>query len=681
MNRTLAASLLAVVIIAAVVYQLVSKDERVLVFSMTQGYRHDSIEDGKRAIMSLGLEHGFEVDSTENPAIFTDEGLAPYSAVIFLSTTGNVLDDAQQIAFQRFVQGGGGYVGVHAASDTEYEWPWYGQLVGGYFVNHPAIQEAKLIVEDTNDASTAHLPQTWMHSDEWYNHRMVRDELQVLVSIDKTSYNVGDDTSEGTTHPVSWKQEFDGGRSFYTNMGHRAETWVDANFLKHLLEGIRWAMEGGPKSTQTPKESQFSQQVLIDNLREPMELAPLPDGRVLMVERHGSVHLIDPATSKNTIAAEIPVYSEKEDGLLGIALDPGFSSNAWIYLYYSVPGDTAEQHLSRFTFDGTTIDLASEIVLLRVPTQRVECCHAGGSIAFDSKGNLYVSTGDNINPFASDGYSPSDESPGRSPWDAQGTSANSRDYRGKILRIKPLDDGTYRVPEGNLFADGVDGHPEIFVMGNRNPFRISVDPATDWLYWGEIGPDATDPKEGRGPAGHDEINQARAAGFYGWPYFIGNNKAYTNYDFVKKQSGDLYDVMAPINDSPNNSGTQTLPPAQSAWIWYPYGESKEFPLLKTGGRSAMAGPVYHPVSPESGFPGYYEGKLFVHEWMRHKLFVVTMDSEGNYEYMESFMPSTTLSRPMDMAFGPDGSLFLLEYGEAWNSRNQDARLSKITFTR
>ena len=647
---------------------------------MTEGYRHSSIADGTAAIMTLGLENGLKVDSTENPAIFTDEGLAQYDAVVFLSTTGNILDESQQIAFQRFIQRGGGYIGIHAASDTEYEWPWYGQLVGGYFLNHPAIQEARLIVEDPNDSSTRHLAAEWMHTDEWYNHRMVRDGLTILVSIDETSYNVGEDTSEGTTHPVSWKQEFDGGRSFYTNLGHREESWANPAFLTHVLEGLKWAMNGGTGSLLTPNESEFAQQILIENLREPMEIAPLPDGRVLMIERHGSVHLIDPATGSTKIAAEVEVFSEMEDGLLGLALDPGFEDNGWIYMYYSAPGDIAEQHLSRFYFDGQAVDLASEAILLKVPTQRAECCHAGGSVAFDSKGNLYISTGDDTNPFASDGFSPSDETPGRSPWDAQGTSANSRDYRGKILRIKPQDDGTYTIPEGNLFADGVDGHPEIYIMGDRNPFRIAIDQATDWLYWGEIGPDASDPKEGRGPAGHDEFNQARAAGFFGWPYFVGNNKAYNDFDFAKQLSGALYDASAPINDSPNNTGTTTLPPAQPAWIWYPYGESKEFPLLKTGGRSAMAGPVYHQGSIKGGFPAYFESKLFIYEWTRHKIFLVTMDAEGDYAYMETFLPSTTLSRPMDMAFGPDGSLFVLEYGETWNARNKEARLSKFTFS-
>jgi cytochrome c len=677
-NRRIFAILGVLIVISFVVFRSFPQEKHILVFSMTEGYRHDSIEDGVRAISALGLENGFLVDSTEIAADFNDANLAKYDAVVFLSTTGNVLDDTQQVAFQRYIQGGGGYVGVHAASDTEYGWPWYGQLVGAYFVTHPAIQEARLFVSDIADESTAHIQGDWMHTDEWYDHRWMSDDLTPLLLIDETSYNLANGRTAGADRPVSWKHEFDGGRVFYTNLGHRSETWTDPTFLKHLTSGLDWAMEGGKTAPLSPNEAQFDQKVLLENLNEPMELAVLPDERILFIERQGLVRLVDSKTGEASIAAEIPVFYAMEDGLLGLTLDPNFGSNGWIYLYYSAPGEIAEQHLSRFDFDGKVVDLSSEKLLLRVPVQREECCHAGGSLAFDSNGNLYVSAGDDTNPFASDGFSPSDEMPGRAPWDAQRTSANSRDYRGKILRITPEDDGTYSIPEGNLFADGVDGYPEIYVMGNRNPFRISIDPATNWLYWGEVGPDASEPKEERGPAGHDEVNQAREAGFFGWPYFVGNNKAYVDYDFKAKKSGPLYDASAPKNDSPNNTGTKILPPAQPAWIWYPYGESPEFPLFETGGRTAMAGPVYH-VNTETGFPAYFEGKLFIYEWMRHKIFVVTMNANGDYQYMEPFMPSTTFSRPMDMTFGPDGSMYLIEYGAAWNSQNPDARLSIISF--
>ncbi len=680
MNKTLFGVLLVVLLALFFIFKPFAGEKNILVFSKTEGFRHDSIADGHAAIKLLGSEHNINVDSTENALDFTDENLAKYDAVVFLSTTGDVLDASQQIALQRFIQSGGGFVGIHAASDTEYGWPWYGQLVGAYFDNHPAIQEARLMVSEVGDPSTSHLDSEWMHTDEWYNHRNMRNDLTVLVSIDETTYDVGKDLSEGDTHPVSWKQEFDGGRMFYTNLGHRSETWQNEAFLTHLLKGIEWAMEEGQTAPLTPLESEFTQQVLGENFAEPMEIASLPDGRLLLIERGGAIHLFDPAGGTSSVVDTLRVNAKLEDGLLGVAVDPNFASNNWIYLYYSAPGEIAKQNLSRFDFTGDHIQFDSEKILLEVPTQRAECCHAGGSVEFDSNGNLYVSTGDNTNPFASDGFSPSDESPGRAAWDAQGSSANSRDLRGKILRIKPTPEGSYTIPEGNLFADGAEGAPEVYVMGNRNPFRISLDSKTNWLYWGEVGPDATEPVEARGPAGHDEINQARQAGFFGWPYFVGNNKAYVDYNFATKTSGASYDADRPVNDSPNNTGTKDLPPAQPAFIWYPYGASTEFPIYETGGRTAMAGPVFHASDQQAGFPVYFEGKLFVYEWMRHKLFLVTMHEDGSYYYMESFLPSTKLVRPMDLTFGPDGALYVLEYGDAWNSRNADARLSRITYS-
>ncbi len=231
---------------------------------------------------------------------------------------------------------------------------------------------------------------------------------------------------------------------------------------------------------------------------------------------------------------------------------------------------------------GDSLDLATAKIILEVPVQRDECCHTGGSIAFDARGNLYLSTGDNTNPFAT-GYAPIDERQGRSPWDAQKSSGNTNDLRGKILRIHPETDGSYTIPDGNLFPPGTPKtRPEIYTMGHRNPYRIAVDKRTGFVYWGDVGPDASVDSAGRGPAGHDEIGQARRAGNFGWPYFVGDNKAYfrtTRVDSVTVQAGAQFDPARPVNTSPNNTGLSELPPAQKAFIWYPYGPSAEFPVL------------------------------------------------------------------------------------------------------
>ena len=215
---------------------------RILVFSKTAAFRHGSIEDGIEAIRRLGGENGFEVDTTEDAAAFTDENLGQYAAVVFLNTTGDVLDDGQQSELERFIQAGGGYVGVHAASDTEYDWPWYGELVGAYFAGHPSIQQATLDVVDRGHQATAHLDLKWRRTDEWYDFRSISRGTNVLITIDESSYD-GADT--GDPHPMSWYHDFDGGRAFYTALGHTRESYADPAYLQHLLGGIRYAMGDG----------------------------------------------------------------------------------------------------------------------------------------------------------------------------------------------------------------------------------------------------------------------------------------------------------------------------------------------------------------------------------------------------------------------------------------------------
>ncbi|GGN11686.1 hypothetical protein GCM10010967_54590 [Dyadobacter beijingensis] len=442
---------------------------------------------------------------------------------------------------------------------------------------------------------------------------------------------------------------------------------------------------------QVPEENRFQKVVLTENLNEPLELAVLPDERVLFIERHGAVKLYSPVSRKTTVLATIPVStrysdnSEAEDGLLGVNIDPHFAQNHWVYFYYSPAGSTPENVLARYELKGNALDLASKKVILRIPVQRDNCCHTGGSIDWDSQGNLYLSTGDNTSPRASDGYAPIDERPGRSPFDAQKSSSNTADLRGKILRIHPEADGSYTIPEGNLFpkdAGDAKTRPEIYTMGHRNPYRISVDKKNGYLYWGDVGPDAGKDSTGLGPAAEDEFGQARKAGNYGWPYFVGDNKAYWDYDFETKKSGDKFVPEKPVNNSPNNTGLNGLPPAQKAFIWYPAAETKRFPLLGSGGRSAMAGPVFyaeHFGNAKRAFPAYYDKKLFIYEWMRDWIIAVTLSPKGDYVKMERFLPNLKLEHPIDMAFGPNGDLYILEYGQGWFMGNPESKLVRIEY--
>jgi type 1 glutamine amidotransferase len=220
---------------------------RVLIFSRTAGFRHGSIPHGVDVVSALP---GVEATATEDPAVFTPERLGVFDVVVFLNTTGDVLDETQQKAFEQFIGGGKGFVGIHAASDTEYDWPWYGRLVGAYFKGHPAVQTARIRVLDRDHAATAHLDATWERRDEWYDFRGVPSGVRVLLELDESSYEGG---TMGSRHPIAWCHEFDGGRAFYTGGGHTSEAFDEPAFRRHLAGAIAWAAKRDPAPEPRPR--------------------------------------------------------------------------------------------------------------------------------------------------------------------------------------------------------------------------------------------------------------------------------------------------------------------------------------------------------------------------------------------------------------------------------------------
>jgi cytochrome c len=446
------------------------------------------------------------------------------------------------------------------------------------------------------------------------------------------------------------------------------------------------------------QDFRYRVEVLATGIPQPMELEIAPDGRIFYNEIGGALKVWKPELKTSVLCGTLTVFNQQENGFLGFALDPNFAKNQWIYCLYS-PADFSGQRLSRFTLKGDTLDLESEKVVLSYEEQRLQCCHHAGSVEFDPQGNLLFSSGDNTNPFGSNGFSPSDERPERFPWDAQRTSANTANLIGKIMRIRPTPEGGYTIPDGNLFPkDGSAGRPEIYVMGCRNPWRISIDPKSGFLYWGEVGPDARTNGE-RGPRGYDEINQARKAGFFGWPYFVGANFAYAKFDFAANALGALHDPAQPENLSVNNTGLKKLPPAQPAFIYWPYENSPEFPMLGTGGRTACAGPVFHHQpdhDASNGFPKEYDGCLLFWDWQRPFLKWARLKENGDLGQIDEFSPalavvpdsvkeedrkeSFVVRRPVDALFGKDGCLYLLDYGSTWGA-NADSKLLKISYLR
>lgn len=678
---------------------------KVLIFSKTMGFEHKSIPAGVAAIQKLGTENGFAVDTTKNASLFTDDNLKKYAAVIFLSTTGNVLDQYQEAAFERYIQAGGGYVGVHAAADTEYDWGWYNDLAGAQFLSHPkGMPTADFIIKDKNfKAIQFFTDSVWTRTDELYNYKNINPDVNVLLTLDESSYEGG---QNGDFHPIAWYHDFDGGRAFYTGGGHADASFSEDLFLKHLLGGIEYAigenleLDYSKATSQIPPDADRFAKVTLSEGQffEPTEMTVLPNGDVLVAQRRGEVILYNDETKELSEVLKLDVYSKTlntpgvnaEEGLMGLQKDPDYANNHWIYLYYSPTGDEWVNRLSRFKFENGKFDVASEQVIMDVDSQREICCHTGGSIAFGPDGLLYLSTGDNSTPFnekgvkyVNNGFAPLNDIPGHEQYDARRSSGNTNDLRGKILRIKVKGDGTYDIPEGNLFPVGTaKTRPEIYTMGHRNPYRISVDMKKGYVYWGDVGPDARADSLGvRGPRGYDEMNQAKKAGNFGWPFFIGNNFAYNAYDYETGKTGEAFDPEKPINNSRNNTGLTELPPAMPAYVYYPYVGSQDFPQTATGGRNAMAGPTYYSDMYQSDekLPSYYDGKVIIYDWMRGWMFAVHLDENGDFSKMEPFAPNVKVNSLIDMEVGPNGKIYLLEYGSGWFSQNANSSLGYIEF--
>ncbi|MEV6454597.1 ThuA domain-containing protein [Streptomyces anulatus] len=663
---------------------------RVLVYSEVTNSDHPSIPAGIEAVRKLGAEHDFEVEATADSSVFNDADLGRFQAIVFNNTnstpeTGDLLDAEERAALQRYIRAGGGWVGLHSASASERDWEWYEGLVGAIFDKHPTPQTGRVKVLDHAHPSTRHLPDLWERQEEWYNWRTnPTSKVHTLAQI-KVRDGI-DGLDEGVDHPFSWCQNYDGGRSWFTAGGHDKASFQEEGFVKHLLGGIQWAAGAAEGDCTATRTGSFQRTPLAtSDLADPFELAVAPDRRVFFAQRTGKLKVIDQETMKVSTALDFaytPEMTSQSDGLLGLTLDPGFAENNWLYLLYS---DKVEKrlNLSRFTADGNTVDPASEKRLLTVPTLRGEGranSHMAGSLTFDKDGNLYAATGDNTDPFASDGFTPIDEGEGRRAWDAQMTAGNTNDLRGKVLRITPEDDGTYSVPEGNLFAPGTEKtRSEIYAMGMRNPFRITTDPLSGALMVADYGPDARAAKPDRGPEGTVEYTRITEAGNFGWPYCVGNNTPFNDYDFATKTSGPKFDCSALVNDSPNNTGLRELPPAQPATVWYAYSASAEFPEVGTGGGGPMGGPVYD-YDPDNTyrtkFPEYFEGKAFNYELTRRWFKTFSFQSEdqtftdprfdpvkaGDLQSVNGIFEDMEWNQPFDADFGPDGAMYVIDFG-------------------
>ncbi|GAA3130033.1 ThuA domain-containing protein [Streptomyces rectiviolaceus] len=671
---------------------------RALLFTKAVGYVHDSIPAGVQMVKEQAAANNFEVVETADATVFDDAKLKDFDVIIMLQNSGMVWDtEAQRDAMKAYVKSGKGVVALHNTLDmgVEDSFPWWDDLInaGAHMPAHsPGVLKGTAKVADRAHPSTKGLPERWERPEEWYNFdKNPRGDVHVLVTADETTYDPGG-SKMGADHPISWCRNAEGGKVWATAMGHDKASYTEPAFREHVLGGIKWAAGNKPGDCGGTVWSGYEKTALDDNTADPMELDVAKDGKVFYVQRSGEVKIFDPKSHSTSTAGKLDVYTGGEDGLVGMELDPKFATNRWIYLYYAPAGAKEDvNRLSRFTVKkDNTLDPASEKKLLDVPAYRdrtfPEPGHTGGAVEFGPNGTLYLGVGDDVPPNLDpnwQGYAPLDWREGKQMLDAARTAGNTNDLRGKILRIKPTDSGGYTIPKGNLFAKGTaKTRPEIYAMGFRNPFRFTVDPKTGYVHASDYGPDRGAPETNRGPEGLVEYNVIKKAGNFGWPFCHGNNQAYAPYNPDTQEVGAKFDCAKPTNPSPNNTGLKDLPTISQPEIWYGYGESKEFPEMGAGGSAPMSGPVYHydPKNPsKTKFPAYFEGASFFYEWARDSVKEIRFDKDGKLLKINDFLKSAKFAKPMDMTFGPDGSLYVLEWGSEFGGGNNDSGLYRIDY--
>ncbi|MDB4438218.1 PQQ-dependent sugar dehydrogenase [bacterium] len=444
-------------------------------------------------------------------------------------------------------------------------------------------------------------------------------------------------------------------------------------------------MAKGQTEKAFPPAKDFAVETVATDLSNPMEMSIAGD-LVFIAELHGNIKVVELTTGVTRVIAHLEVdYRKKgpkwswdvESGVLGIAVDPNFEKTKWVYVCYTRPGGESVKHdhvVSRFRYEDGILNKETEQVIIKIPSLRdKDRIHEAGSLAFGHKGNLFISIGDNQD-HTQFHY-------------AARTSTNSAVLNGKILRIRPGKEGGYTIPDGNLFPVGTPKtRPEIYVMGCRNPFRISIDQRTGHLYWGENGPadhycgSLQDVDKKLLPLGFDEFNQARKPGYFGWPFFIGPNESYPDYSFKKKEVMGVFEPVRAINHFAENTGIKELPPTQKPMIYYSHPPSKEFPSLGSGGASAIGGPVYyHDNSRGSeGLPKAFDHHWFIADYARGWLKMVELDENEDMISIKSFPTKHRFQTPTNVKFNRDGQLFVLQYGRGGWDPNNGGSLLRIS---
>ena len=646
-----------------------AKPARALIVTASEGKRLPLAKVAERRLVAAAKAEGLKPVVVRSRRKLTAKAIRRSAAVAFAGGTGTVMTGAAERALNQHVRDGAGVVIVGSAVGLQPRSQDFSTLVGAEPSGTDAAQSAQVQFVDHVHPATARLPRRWQVSAPWLTlKKNPAGRVHVLGWVDEKTYKPGEKLSMGVEHPVTWCRELGDGRAFTTTLGTTARIYRSGVFRRKLAGALAWAAGRRSGDCGASVWSNWKRTVIDADITDGTQLDVGPDGRVYYIEHTGStLKIYDPAQDIIKEAGYIPSTPGLGQGLLGLAVDVDFVETRWVYMYYHV-GLTGR--LSRFTLtDDDTLDALSEKVLLTVQNTGVD--HNGGGLVMAGNGDLFLAIGANDMPHFDGQYGSRNPNPvfgQATQTDSEITTQNTLSLLGKVLRIHPEPDGTYSIPKGNMFPPGTPNTlPEIYSMGHRNAFHVKYDDLTGELLEGDVGPDGREDDPERGPMGYDEFNLIKGPANYGWPYCIGPNLPYNDINSLTGDgTGKPFDCAKLVNRS--GPGLKELGPASEPFIWYPYGVGKDFPELSEawaggtdGGRLAIPGPRYRPF-PGSRMPLFYDNSWFIADWTRNWIKQVILDEKGGVLRIQRFAPDRGVQAPMDMDIGPDGSLYVIEWG-------------------
>ena len=669
MNRLLIITLLVAGALSAADRAHAAKPARALIVTASEGKRAPLAKVAERRLAAAAKAEGLKPVLVRKRKKLTAKAIRRAATVVFAANSGTILTGPAEKALNHRVRNGKGVVIVGSAIALQPKSQDFTTLVGAEPGGADAEQTAEVQLVDHVHPATAGLPRRWRVSAPWVSlKKNPTGRVHVLGWVDEKSYKPTKELAMGVEHPVTWCRELGDGRAFTTTLGTTARIWKSTVFRRKLRGALAWAAGRRSGDCGATVWSNWKRTVIDADITDGTQLDVGPDGRVYYIEHTGStLKIYDPVHDIIKEAGYIPSTPGLGQGLLGLAVDVNFVKTRWVYMYYHL-GLTGR--LSRFTLaENDTLDATSEKVLLNVQNTGVD--HNGGGLVMAGNGDLFLAIGANDMPHFDGQYGSRNPTPvfgQATQTDSEITTQNTMSLLGKVLRIRPEDDGTYSIPQGNMFPPGTPNTlPEIYSMGHRNAFHVKYDDLTGELLEGDVGPDGLEDDPERGPRGYDEFNLITGPANYGWPYCIGPNLPYRDVNSLTKDgTKEFFDCNKLVNRS--GPGIKELGPASKPFIWYPYGVGEDFPEMSEawaggtdGGRLAIPGPRYRPF-PGSRMPLFYDSSWFIADWTRNWIKQVIHDENGGVLRIQRFAPDRGVQAPMDMDIGPDGSLYVIEWG-------------------